>query len=107
MKMTNLDKYKAADKELAFLIYPGLESIFPDKLEEVMETNCLCWTRENYLAFKLIVEYACYPSSHELSDSVLVDEELEYIENHQDKETAVRFAIVNAVITKLKKRKPM
>jgi hypothetical protein len=108
--MTTPAQYKAKDKELAFMLYHGLSIstyILPEKLDEILEANRLNWCHDNAAAFELMCKYACYPSSHELSDSVLVDEELEYIENHQDKETAVRFAIVNAVITKLKKRKPM
>jgi hypothetical protein len=95
------DKYADVDRKLAFLIYPGLNSVFPDKLDEVLDANQCNYSRNDATAFQLMIEYACYPKSHLLSDSIVVDDCLEYIENHADKATAVRYAITQAVIAKL------
>lgn len=59
------------------------------------------WVHDNGDAFALMVEHSLYPTSHKLSDSILVGERLEYVADHQNKETAVRYAIVMAVIAKL------
>lgn len=57
------------------------------------------WTRDNAAAFALMVEHFCYPNEHEFGiecNGITAD-----VSNHPTKESAVRYAIVMAVIAKL------
>lgn len=66
------------------------------------------WCRDNAAAFALMVEHGCYPQENG-TGSVAIWQEGQFkpylagtiISQHPDKETAVRYAIVMAVIAKL------
>lgn len=65
----------------------------------------ISWTRDDAAAFQLMVAYGCYPDSFKnqiwVGDGDCPHMQCENIENHPDKLTATRYAIVMAVISKL------
>ena len=92
-------KYFDADKELCKLLFGN----GPTTTDEVIRRRGAGWINDNAAAFKLMVDYHVFPSSHPLSDSVIVDDQLEYYADHSDKAQAIRYCIVLAVIEKLQK----
>lgn len=98
---STVTKYFDADKELCRLLFGN----GPTTTNEVIRRRGAGWLNDNSAAFKLMVDYHAFPSSHPLSDSIIVDDQLEYFEDHKDKELAIRYCIVLAVIKKLQKEK--
>lgn len=114
------DKFLEADKELAELLgYTNVRQtkFYKERLSGVMSVDegrdsFARWTQDDASAFRLAVQYECFPKMYALS---IVVEKLQYstreiqeyysvaeLEDFPDKLSAVRFAIVQAVINKLK-----
>jgi hypothetical protein len=100
----------AADKELAFLLFPGLATVYPHSLESILATNECNWTVNDAAAFRLMVDHGCYPA-HNGTGSIYFPQLLaiigsrspsELIARHADTAAAARVAIVRAVIAKIK-----
>lgn len=88
-----MDKYDEAELRLFFLLKKRDGDTAPGT------HNVPRWCRDDAAAFRLMVEHGLYPTNPE-STAMYV-----YIAvqpaDHPDKETAVRYAIVQAVIKKL------
>jgi hypothetical protein len=105
-----MDKYIEAEKRLAELLgWKGIiqlgECLFgsdnetppnPYKSQAVPQ-----WCRDNSAVFELMVEHGCWP--HETGGRILVGGWDGYviISDHPDKKTAVRMALVQALISRL------
>lgn len=96
---------------------PEADTYYGETQEQAMLNwleNTARWTRDNAAAFALMVEHGCWPYINDiLTDRVHVSVPSvrddgpvcsELVRDHPDKETAVRFAIVMAVIAKLESK---
>lgn len=107
-----MNKYQEAEKELAellgwtnILIVTGIP---PDG--SLVHKQLPQWCSDDAEAFKLMVEYNCYPDCNDAGVVVVGRTEddcdvFTLIEGHTDKPTAIRYCIVQAVIAKLKGNK--
>lgn len=109
-----MGKYLEAEKILASLL--GWTFI-PDRFDTEREINAdgewqahPRWTRNSAAAYALMVEHGCYPweSTQEPMEGWICVGGNGYakIGDHPDKDTAVRYAIVKAVIAKLEAERP-
>lgn len=111
-----MDKYLEAEKRLAELL--GWVYVPPQALEDYVWLHQPSnewvdpppWCRDDAAAFKLMVEHGAQPSFYD--DETMVDFRSakspvrhEARADHPDRETAVRYAIVQAVIAKLEGEK--
>lgn len=114
-----MDKYLEAEKRLASLLgYTDINvvgiSIFGFHKERTAGLHWPSterfyiphWCRDNAAAFVLMVQHECYPTEDKHHDGVSVADDdtwgnFQFWQEHPDKETAVRFAIVQSVIAKL------
>lgn len=96
-----MDKYLALEKRLAELL--GREYMFEGHLGPVQRIPQ--WCRDWNACGPLMVEHDVYPTDTNFGYVFRHGHQLAILADHPDKDTAVRYAIVQAVVAKLEAEK--